>query len=89
MKTIKKKVPYFKTYKEEAAFWDTHSVADFKHEMIQVKTKFARNLSQSITIRFDKPTLDSLRNIAHSKGVGPTTLTRMWILEHLQHRSSS
>jgi predicted DNA binding CopG/RHH family protein len=41
-----------------------------------------------ITIRLDEETLEILRQQAHRKGIGPTTLARMWILERLQGNSS-
>jgi predicted DNA binding CopG/RHH family protein len=79
------KIPDFKNHEEEAKFWETHSVADYLDEFKPVKAKFAKNLSEGITIRFDQSTLTKLRKLAHNKGLGPTTLARMWILEHLQH----
>ncbi len=78
------KIPDFKNREDEAKFWETHSVADYLNEFTPVKAKFAKNLSEGITIRFDQPTLTKLRKLAHNKGLGPTTLARMWILEHLQ-----
>jgi predicted DNA binding CopG/RHH family protein len=83
-KTIKSKIPEFKNREEEANFFDTHDMADFQDEFKVVKTKFAKNLSSGITIRFDDKTLGKIREIAHEKGIGPTTLARMWILEHLK-----
>jgi len=79
------KIPDFKNHEEEAKFWDTHSVTDFLDEFKPVEAKFAKNLSEGITIRFDKNTLEQIRTIAHKKGIGPTTLARMWILENLEH----
>jgi hypothetical protein len=49
-----------------------------------VNVRFAKNLSQGITIRFDPETLTKLRQRASEKGVGPTTLARMRIMEHLR-----
>jgi hypothetical protein len=46
--------------------------------------RFAQNLSAGITIRLDPRTLEKLRQEAHQRGIGPTTLARMWILERLQ-----
>ncbi len=73
--------------KKLAEFWDTHSFADYLDELKPVKVKFAKNLSSGITIRFDEPTLHKIRQTAHAKGVGPTTLARMWIIEKLQESS--
>ena len=87
------RIPEFKTIEEEAEFWDTHTLADYWDEGKPVKVRFAKNLSKGITIRLDPETLGKLRQLAHKQGIGPTTLTRMWILERLQdsggHSSSS
>ena len=81
-------VPKFANHKEEATFWDTHDVSDYWHELKPVKVKVSKNLSKGITIRLDEETLEILRQQAHRKGIGPTTLARMWILERLQGNSS-
>jgi predicted DNA binding CopG/RHH family protein len=81
---ITSRIPEFKTLEEEAKFWETHSFSEFTDELKPVKVKFAKNLSEGITIRFDEVTLNKIRGLAHKKGIGPTTLARMWILEHLQ-----
>ena len=82
------RIPKFKSREEEAKFWETHSFSEFSDELKSVKVKFAKNLSEGITIRFDEPTLTKIRAIAHDKGIGPTTLARMWILENLKHQDS-
>ena len=67
-----------------AEFWDTHDFTDYMDEFKPVKVRFAKNLSQPISIRLDPETLTELRSRAREKGIGPTTLARMWILEHLR-----
>ncbi|MBM2827035.1 MAG: hypothetical protein HW403_1099 [Dehalococcoidia bacterium] len=79
-------IPDFKNYQEEAEFWDTHSFADYWDEFKPVKVRFAKNLSEGITIRLDTVSLAQLRSLAHEKGIGPTTLMRMWILERLKEQ---
>ena len=81
-----KTIPEFKNREEEAQWFETHDMADYQHEFKTVKAKFAKNLSEGITIRFDEPTLTKIREIAHEKGIGPTTLARMWILENLKQQ---
>jgi hypothetical protein len=49
-----------------------------------VEAKFAKNLSHGLTIRLDPETLAKVRALARKKGIGPTTLIRMWILEDLE-----
>jgi len=87
MTQTRKTIPNFKSRKEEAKFFYTHDMADFQHEFKTVKAKFAKNLSEGITVRFDKVTIEKLRGIAHEKGVGPTTLARMWIMDQLRQQA--
>ena len=80
------KIPEFKNREEEAKFWETHSFSEFVDELKPVKVHFAKNLSEGITIRFDQQTLNKIRELAHKKGLGPTTLARMWIMDHLSQQ---
>ena len=80
------RIPNFKNLEEEAKFFETHSIADFQDEFKTVKVKFAKNLSEGITIRLDSDTLAKLRSQARERGIGPTTLARMWVIEHLKRR---
>src|SRR5438093_1409195 len=73
----KEPIPEFRSREEEAQFWDTHSFADYWDEWKPVKVRFARNLSEGITIRLDSGTLATVRERAHKLGIGPTTLIRM------------
>lgn len=89
MKTIKNKqkksrIPEFANYEEEAKWFETHSIADYMDEFKTVKARFAKNLSEGLHIRLDPDALMELRNEAKEKGIGPTTLARMWILEQLR-----
>jgi predicted DNA binding CopG/RHH family protein len=83
-KARKKPIPEFKSREDEAKFWDTHSAADYWDESEPVKVRFARNLSEGITIRLDPDTMREVREQAKQNGLGPTTLIRMWVLERLQ-----
>lgn len=80
------KIPRFKSRAEEAKFWDTHSIADDWDEFKPVKVCVAKNLSEVLPVRLDAETLNKLRKEARKKGVGPTTLVRMWVIERLQSR---
>ncbi len=73
----------FKSLEEEANFWDTHSVVDEINKGTVVGFHQA-NKTSTITIRFQSENLQKLRERAFKKGIGPTTLARMWILEKLQ-----
>ncbi|MGH2515602.1 MAG: CopG family antitoxin [Ktedonobacterales bacterium] len=77
-------IPSFQSLEDEASFWDSHDTSDFESAFAPVTVKFARNLSESLKVRFDAETLAILRARAQEKGIGPTTLVRMWILEHIE-----
>jgi len=79
----KNKIPEFKNIEEEAKFWDTHSFADYWSEFRPVKVKFAKPLEHVLAVRFDSETLTKLEGKAAKKGIGPTTLVRMWVKERL------
>ena len=83
MTTQKSRIPDFQRRQEMAAWFDTHDLADFQDEFKTVRVRFAKNLSVGLNIRLDPSSLAQLRTVAHEKGIGPTTLARMWIKEHL------
>jgi predicted DNA binding CopG/RHH family protein len=84
--TTKKRIPEFTSIEEEAAFWDTHSTTDYEDEFKPVRVRFAKKLSEGLTIRLDSATLEKVRAEAHERGIGATTLIRMWVLEHVGKR---
>ena len=48
-----------------------------------IKVRFAKNLSATLNIRLDSQTLSGVRAQAAKKGLGPTQLVRMWIMEKM------
>ena len=62
--TTKKRIPEFSNIEEEAAFWDTHSIADYEDEFTPVRVRFAKKLSEGLTIRLDPDTLEKTRRSA-------------------------
>mgnify|MGYP001216143219 CR=1 FL=1 len=78
-----RRIPEFASREEEAEFWDTHDVAGYLDELHPAEVRFAKKLSEGITIRLTPAMLQRLQAEARRKGVGPSTLARMWILEHL------
>jgi len=87
----KSRIPIFQTIEEEAAFWDSHSSEEFAEELIPTENvKFVKAGSKkALTVRFDEDTFDELTREAREKGIGPSTLARMVILEHLRERRAS
>ncbi len=79
----KSRIPRFKSYEEEAEFWDTHSTTEFEGEFVEVKIEVARPLIHTLAVRMDAKTIDRLAAVGRKKGIGPSTLARMWLLERL------
>ena len=88
----KSRIPTFKTVEEEAAFWDTHDLTEFEDdlEVVTDVTFVKAKPKRALTVRLDEETMNALTKEAHEKGIGPSTLARMVILEHLkrQHRTA-
>ena len=83
MKKQKNLIPdesIFKDRDKEAKFWEEHfdeALAVSK----PIKVKFAKNFSETLNIRLDPVTITEVREQAKAKGLGPTQLIRMWIME--------
>jgi len=81
-----KPIPPFETVEEEAEFWDTRSAVDEIDKGTLVGFHRSRK-SDSLTIRFEPEDIQRIREEANQVGIGPTTLARMWILNHLRKGS--
>lgn len=89
MKQAKKTLPdtsIFKDREKEARFWEEHFDNEFASSKPQ-KVTFAKNLSETLNIRLDPATVTVVRNEAKAKGLGPTQLIRMWIMEKIGGKS--
>lgn len=77
-------IPEFKTDQEAAEFWEHHSLDDFADNLEPVKLEFGRTVKQSISVRLDQEDIDLLKKLAAVRGVGHSTLARMWVREKLR-----
>ena len=75
----------FKTMEEEQAYWATHSVVDGLPADAVVTVK-RTNKTETLSVRLDPQDMAVLRRQAEEQGIGPTTLARMWVREHLRRR---
>lgn len=85
MKQTKKSIPdesIFRDREKEARFWEKHFAQAWDTGK-SAKISFAKNLSETVNIRLDPATLTMVRKQASIKGLGPTQLIRMWIMEKL------
>ena len=85
-KTKKNRFPDFDkmSHKEEAQWWETHSLADYQDELKTIEAKFVKPRSTVLSVRLEQDTASQLRLIARKKGLGATTLIRMWVREQLE-----
>ena len=88
---VNRRIPEFKTLEEEAAWFDTHDVGEYWGDFSPVSITLAPGaLSESaMSVRLPQATLARLRQRAARKGVGHTTLVRMWIIERLEEEERS
>ena len=77
-------VPEFASREEEAAFWATHDITDFTTGTKPVRMRLKKPLGTGITMRLDTEMLKQLQEKAAEKGIGPSSLARMWIMERLR-----
>lgn len=77
------RIPSFNNIEEEAAFWDTHSFTEFDEEFTPAEVTVSKNLSAPLSVRLDPHDRAEIDRQAQAKGVGPSTLIRMWVKEHL------
>ena len=78
-----RKIPKFKSEKEEADFWASHDSTDFLDETKEAKIKFVRPKKKLVSLRLDEKTIKELKKLAQKKGIGYLELVRMWVLENL------
>ena len=80
------KIPAFRSYEEEAKFWDFHSFTDFEDELEEVDIVFdlEKRKEETLVLRVNKGVKDKLSKVARKKGVNTSTLARIWLTEKLQ-----
>ena len=89
-----KKLPKFKSKKEEARFWDTHSPLDYPGEFTDINgslefspallkkaAKRREERKRHLTLRMGQQQIDLAKVIAKCKGLGYQTQMRVWIVE--------
>ncbi len=77
------RVPEFTSREEAAAWFDAHDIGEYLDEFTTVEAQVDRNLTKSLNVRLAPEVFTKLQLKADEKGVGTSTLVRMWILEHL------
>lgn len=85
----KKRLPDFSkmTIEEEAEWWDSHDTADYDREFVDEDIVFVPGgRKMAMTVRLEPGLISELSAEAKAKGIGPSTLARMLIIEYLRQR---
>jgi hypothetical protein len=82
----KSSIPEFKSYEEEAKFWDTHSIADYLDEFEPVELEVAKPLTHilRLEIPLEGKIIDKLFRHAQQQGMDMDNVVRRWILENME-----
>lgn len=79
---IKLQIPEFKTYEEEAAFWDNLDTADFMEDDGEW-FRFEVPGSRAFRVAILPELANELAQRANAQGVSVETLVNAWLIEHL------
>ena len=89
MMNKKRKLPTFRTDREERDFWRHHSVEEFAEVLDDLEVVIQPTRTEQIAVRLRKEDVETLRAVAKEKGVGHTTLARsiveQWVAHWRQH----
>lgn len=86
MKNKEKGIPKFKSAEEEAAYWDSHSLADHLPDFKpSPQTRFVKPAKRLISMRYDVDLIRKIRQIAAWKGTPYQTLMHQWLTERANH----
>jgi CopG antitoxin of type II toxin-antitoxin system len=70
------------TLEEIAAFWDTHSLAEYWDQTHEVEFEVRAKRRHRVTL--DPDIYARLEAQAHARGILPETLVNLWLSERLQ-----
>lgn len=76
-------IPDFESLEEEAAFWDSHSLADFKDELEPVELEVDHPIGHILSVRLESEEFRRLSALAKQRGLTTTALAQRWVLEAL------
>ncbi len=83
-------VPRFADEAAAAAFWDKQSPLDYPDEFQEVQVSFPRRLiKRALTVDLSEEAMGQLTRVASEKGIDPSTLVGMWILDRLRGQATS
>ena len=81
-----KKVPKFKSEKEERAFWTAHDSTDYVNYSQSRRVVFPqlKPSTETISLRLPKSLLDHIKNLANKRDVPYQTLMKVFLSERVE-----
>jgi len=81
-----KKIPKFKSTKEEAEFWEAHDSADYVDWSQAKKTVFPnlKTSTESISLRLPSPLLARIRELANERDVPYQSLMKVYLSDRVR-----
>lgn len=82
----KEKLPDMNGWTDEQiiAFCETHSASDFEDQLEEIELNVNAPIKEQVTFRLDSEDIQVIKRMANKKGIGHTTLIRMWVKEKLE-----
>ncbi len=84
----KSKLPKTDSVRRLAAFWDTHDVTDFEHELEEVDASVFID-RRGIHLPLDARYVKAIERMAQAQGVSPSELVRAWVLQGLTRQNEA
>jgi len=80
-----RKLPKFKSIKEEALFWDTHDVTDYiiSDKPLNMAYDSKNERKETISLRMAPSLKKEIDKIAKTYDISTSSLVRMWIVDKL------
>lgn len=78
-----KEIPQTDSIQELARFWDTHDLTDFEDQLEEV-TEPVFEREAVVKVQLEPQEIETLNEIAKSKGVASEDLVREWVREKIQ-----
>lgn len=78
-----KKIPKFKTEKQERAFWETHDSTEFVNWAMaeRVRLPNLKPTTQTISLRLPTPLLEEIKIQANKRDIPYQSLIKVWLKE--------
>ena len=71
---------HFHSYEELAAFWDTHSTADYEEYFKEVECEIDLK-RRRFAVTIDSEVFTKIRRMAEGRGISTETLINLWLQE--------